>query len=175
MDGLSCSRRVRDPGMLLQILVLCVSPARQDLAPCAGGFGVPKEPPHPWNAAANPQPVVFKHRVGIGMGGKGPFQQRTLGANRISVPLSASCGLFPSWSLQEVIPEGCAAAAPRGDTNMRSDGKDGEKAAWECPAPPRDLLLGSSSSPCRGNDPAGTWMELCSPALGSWLPPGTQG
>lgn len=36
----------------------------------------------------------------------------------------------------------------------------------------QDLLLGSSSSPCHGNDPAGTRMELCNPALGSWLPQG---
>lgn len=78
-------------------------------------WGSPK-PPHPWNAAASPPPLVLlEHRIpslGIrdGRGGKGPFQQGTPGTSRTSVP-GGVCA--PPGSLQDVVPKGCAGRMAR--------------------------------------------------------------
>lgn len=100
VDGLSHSTILE---CCSKALSLCVSLVQQELSAWAGGSGLPREPPHPWNAAGSPHPVVLLElsisRVGIrdGKGGMGPFQQGTLGASRTSVPPSARWAVCPSW------------------------------------------------------------------------------
>lgn len=148
------------------LLCVCHLPART-CVPVQGDLGFRRSLPIPGML----RQTLSRWCLNTGMGGKGRGlssrgHSEQTGSLRHRVPAGV-CP--PPWSLQDVIPEGCAAAAPWADTNTWSDGEEG---TWEFPAPPRDLLLGSSSSPCCGNDPAGTRMELCSPALGSWLPQG---
>lgn len=152
------------------LLCVCHLPART-CVPVQGDLRFPRSLPIPGMLRQTLSRWCLNTGLGQGWGGKGRGlssrgHSEQTGSLRHRVPVGV-CP--PPWSLQDVIPEGCAAAAPWADTNTWSDGEEG---TWEFPAPPRDLLLGSSSSPCCGNDPAGIRMELCSPALGSWLPQG---